>query len=233
MRLPLLSCCLSLLLSHGLLSASCLADEAPAEEFSPLPSPSATAALSAIDPLISRDGTYRVCPPPPPYSLATGGPLFAQPSAVAVAWDCYVPRQMAYAPRPWRGPDPALHSPLASLSRKSAAPRRSRSSASTASAPKTEKPASTKTACCPCVTAACPCLTAVKNACTCTGSTAATPVQSAPVAATTAPTTPQNTIMPVPNAGRQTTVSADPAIPSNPSPQPQTLPTPTPSVAGS
>ena len=31
------------------------------------------------------------------------------------AWNCYAPRRTAYAPRAWRAPDPAVHSPLPPL----------------------------------------------------------------------------------------------------------------------
>lgn len=41
-----------------------------------------------------------------------GTPLYAPPAAVETAWNAYAPRRMAYAPRAWLGPDPAVHSPL-------------------------------------------------------------------------------------------------------------------------
>lgn len=72
-------------------------------------------------PVIARSVTRpNPCPPPARpnnLGLVPGASLYADPAAVAAAWECYVPRQMAYAPRPWRGPDPAVHSPLPPLRR--------------------------------------------------------------------------------------------------------------------
>ena len=39
-------------------------------------------------------------------------PLYAPSSAVEIAWNRFAPRQMAYAPRAWQAPDPAVHSAL-------------------------------------------------------------------------------------------------------------------------
>ncbi len=69
------------------------------------------------------------CPPPPratDLNISPNAPLYADPAAVEAAWNCYAPRRMAYAPRAWRAPDPAVHSPLPPLRstvRRSASPR--------------------------------------------------------------------------------------------------------------
>ncbi|MCH5277910.1 MAG: hypothetical protein J1E80_08800 [Desulfovibrionaceae bacterium] len=39
-------------------------------------------------------------------------PLYAPTTAVESAWNRFAPRQMAYAPRAWMAPDPAVHSAL-------------------------------------------------------------------------------------------------------------------------
>lgn len=61
---------------------------------------------------VQTGSQYRICPPPTMPSTLPSTQLYAVPFAVAAAWECYGPREMAYTPRPWRGPDPAVHSPL-------------------------------------------------------------------------------------------------------------------------
>lgn len=73
-------------------------------------------APSAALPREAQEGSFsRICPPPPTPSALPGWQLYADPAAVAAAWECYAPRKMAYAPRPWHGPDPAVHGPLPPL----------------------------------------------------------------------------------------------------------------------
>lgn len=56
-------------------------------------------------------------------------PLYAPSSAVEIAWNRFAPRQMAYAPRAWLAPDPAVHS---ALPLRRAAAKRAASSSQTA-----------------------------------------------------------------------------------------------------
>lgn len=78
----------------------------------------ASPAQAPVPDAASRQTASQPClPPPRPTDLGIrpNAPLYADPAAVEAAWNCYAPRRTAYAPRAWRAPDPAVHSPLPPL----------------------------------------------------------------------------------------------------------------------
>lgn len=118
---------------------------------SPMPSAQTTTArpqrqgqaeLAPLEREVQTGTNYRICPPPTMPSETPSTQLYAVPYAVAAAWECYGPRAMAYTPRPWHGPDPAVHSPLPLTPQRSSRAPSSKAKVAPAKAAKPEDKAS-------------------------------------------------------------------------------------------